>query len=107
MGNWSDFYVQNCGKGMYTSFVRIIEKALNHNIRKKKVFIRNDKSSLLIHEKSIKAATEKIYDQIDPDINPNDESYQLNQNKLLESLNSDKMNKRIEFFRNLAPEKDK
>ena len=107
MGNWGDFYAQNCEEGMYTSFVRIIEKALNHNIRKKKVFIRNDKSSLLIHEKWVDAATKKIYDQIDPDINPNNENYQLNQNKLLESLNSDEMNKQIEFFRNLTSEKDK
>ena len=96
MGNWDDFYAQNRGEGMYTSFVRIIEKALNHNISKKKVFIRDDKSSLLIHEKWVNAATKKIYDQIDHDTNPNDENYQSNQNKLLESLNSDKMNKQIE-----------
>ena len=107
MGNWGDFYGQNCGEGMYTSLVRIIEKALNQNISKKKVFIRNDKSSLLIHEKWVNAATKKIYDQIAPDINPNDKNYQLNQNKLLESLNSDKMNEQIEFFRNLTSEKDK
>ena len=107
MGNWKDFYAQNCGKGMYTSFVRIIEKARNNNISKKKVFIRNDKSSLLTQERWINAATKKIYDQIDPDINPNDENYHLNQNKLLESLNSDEMNKHIEFFRNLTSEKDK
>ena len=98
MGNWEDFYAQNCGEGMYTSFVRIIEKALNHNISKKKVFIRNDKRSLLIHEKWVNAATKKIYDQIDPNINPNDENYQLNQNQLLESLNSDKMKKTDGIF---------
>ena len=38
MGNWDDFYAQNCGEGMYTSFVRIIEKALNYNISKNKSF---------------------------------------------------------------------
>ena len=107
MGNWDDFYAQNCGEGIYTSFVRHIEKTINHNISKKKVFIRNDKSSLLIHEKRVNAANKKIYDQIDPDINPNDENYQLNQNKLLESLNSDKINKQTEFFRNLTSQKDK
>ena len=85
----------------FTSFQLLPVKQLTQ------FFIRNDKSSLLIHEKWVNAATKKIYDQIDPDINPNDENYQLNQNKLLESLNSDKMNKQIDFFRNLTSEKDK
>ena len=107
MGNWDDFYAQTCKEGRYTSFVRILEKALNHNISKKKVSTRNDKSSLLIHEKWVNAATKKIYDQIDPDVNPNDKNYQLNQNERLESLNSDKITKQIEFFRNLTSKKDK
>ena len=80
---------------MYTSFFRFIEKAPNHSISKKNVFILNDKSSMLIHEKLVKAATKKIYDQIEPNSSANDENYKLNQDKLLESSNSDKMNKLI------------
>ena len=106
MGHLGDFYAQNCAKGTYTGPVRNIEKALDHNISKRKVEIRNDKSRLLIQEKSVKAATKKIYDQIDQNSNPNDENYKLNQNRLLESLNPDKMSKQMKFFRDLTSETD-
>ena len=58
-GNSGDFYAQNCAEGMYTSSVRIIEKAINHNIRREKVFNRNAKNSLLTHEKWLKATAKK------------------------------------------------
>ena len=35
MGNWGDVYAQNFAEGMYTSFVTIREKALNHISPKK------------------------------------------------------------------------
>ena len=93
MGNLGQSYAQNCAKETHTGFVRNIEKEPNHNISKRKVKTRNDKSSLLIHEKSVETATEKIYDQIDPNCNANDQNYKLNQNKLLESLNADQISR--------------
>ena len=50
MGNWADFYAQNCAEGMFTSFVRDIEKNLTTTSVRQKI-IRNEKCSLLGHKK--------------------------------------------------------
>ena len=57
---WSAFYSQNCAEGMYTIFKDIIEKALRKCITIKKVFIRNDKGVLTLHENWVKKETKNV-----------------------------------------------
>ena len=58
--HWENFYEQPCGEVQFTVFTSIIESAIKKFIRKKVVFIRNDKSELTIHENWVKNETKKL-----------------------------------------------
>ena len=48
--DWSYFYEQNCPERMFSVFMKILENALRKWIKKKKVFIRNDKRHITINK---------------------------------------------------------
>ena len=105
--DWTNFYNQDCGEGMFTIFCDIIEKALHKCTRKKTVFIRNDKSVLTIHNKWVTTQTRNIYSKICPKMNPNDPAYKTLKHDFLDNINADKLEHQIKYFNGLTSEKDK
>ena len=49
--DWSYFHAQNCPEGMFSVLMTILENALRKSVKKKKLFIRNDKSDITINQK--------------------------------------------------------
>ena len=90
---------------MFTVFVKIIEKALKKSVPKKKVFIRNDKSDMTIHQKW-KNKTRKLYREINRRMTPTDERYEILQRKYLEPLNPDIIDHLQQTFSKLETERD-
>ena len=53
-----------------------MENSLRKSISKKKVFFRNDKINLTIHQKWVSSETNRLYNKIKQDMNPNDLKYE-------------------------------
>ena len=61
---------------MFTAFVNIIETAFKKSVPKKKLFIRNDKSDITIHQKW-KDKTRKLYREMNRRMKPKDDRYEV------------------------------
>ena len=105
--NWGNFYNQSCPEGMFTIFTQILEDAIKQCVPKKRVFIRNDKSSLTIHENWVSQETKKLYRKLDRSMHPTDQTYLSLKRVFLENLEANRLEDQIANFNNLTTEKDK
>ena len=105
--NWKYFYGQTCPEGMFTILTSFIENSLRKSISKKKVFIRNDKSNLTIHQKWVSSETKRLYNKIKQDMNPNDLKYEDIQQQFIRNLNLDRDENKSKYFLELTNEREK
>ena len=91
---------------MYTAFVNIIETASKKSVPKKKVFIRNDKSDITVHQKW-KNKTSKLYREMNRRMKPTDDRYEVMQRNYLEHLNRDRIDHLQQTISKLQTEKEK
>ena len=89
-----------------TAFVNIIETALKKSVPKTKVFIRNDKSDITIHQKW-KNKTRKLYREMNIRMKPTDDGYEVLQRNYLEQLNHDRIDHSQQTFSKLQTERNK
>ena len=74
-------------------------------LRKKKVFIRNDKSDLVIRQKWIKNETKRLYNGITSNMKPNNTVYTTLKSQFLDNIQDDQMNYQTNWFKTLTTEK--
>ena len=77
------------------------------NRYQKKVFIRNDKSNLTIHQKWVSSETKRLYNKIKQDMNPNDLKYEDIQQQFIRNLNLDRDENKSKYFLELTNEREK
>ena len=92
---------------MFSVFNDIIENALRRCAPKKKVFIRNDKSDLVIRQKWIKNETKRLYNGITSNMKPNNTVYTTLKSQFLDNIQDDQMNYQTNWFKTLTTEKGK
>ena len=105
--DWSYFYAQNCPECMFSVFMTILESALRKSIKKKKVFIRNDKSDITINQKWISSQTKRLYNNLSEQMQPNDTKYHDIQCEIIENIRNDRNKRNILNFGNLKSEREK
>ena len=76
-------------------------------LRKKKVFIRNDKSDLVIRQKWIKNETKRLYNGITSNMKPNNKVYTTLKSQFLDNIQDDQVNYQTNWFKTLTTEKGK
>ena len=91
----------------FTILTSFIENSLRKSISKKKVFIRNDKSNLTIHQKWVSSKTKRLYNKIKQDMNPNDLKYEDIQQQFIRNLNLDRDENKSKYFLELTNEREK
>ena len=84
-----------------------MENSLHQSISKKKVFIRNDKSNLTIHQKWVSSETKRLYNKIKQDMNPNDLNYEDIKQQIISNLNIDRDENKSKYFLELTNEREK
>ena len=92
--NWANFHNQSCPEGMFTIFTQILEDAIKQSVPKK-VFIRDDKSSLTIHENWVSQETKKLYRKLDRSMHPTDQTYLSLERVFLENLEANRLEDQI------------
>ena len=105
--DWEYFYGQSCAERLFSMFSNYIENPLNKSILKKTVFIRNDKSNLTLHQKSVTEKTKQHYKQIHQSMNTSDAKFKLFQSNSIKSLNTDRNNYLTNVFANLSNDRKK
>ena len=71
----SFFYAHKCPEGMFSVFMTILENAFRKSIKKKKVFIRNDKSDITKNQKWMSYQTKRLYNNLSEQMQPKDTKY--------------------------------
>ena len=92
---------------MYTVFVSIIESAIRKCVPKKKVFIRNDKSKITVHQKWVNQETKRLHQQIEQVSDIESFSNKSLYCKSLEKLISNRENYQKSVFESLQTDKEK
>ena len=75
---------------MFSVFSNIFERSLEKSVTKRKVFIRNKKSSITIQNSWIKNETKKMFAEMKEFMHPDDISYNLIQQSFCEKLNDNR-----------------
>ena len=73
----------------------------------KNFFIRNDKSSIKIHENWVSQEKTKLFRKRDTSMHPTDQTYFSLKRDFLENLEANRLEDQIATFNNLTTEKDK
>ena len=90
---------------MFTSYTQNLEDAIKQCFPKK-VFIRNDKSSLTMHENWVSQETKKLYRKLDRNMHHTDQTYLSLKRDFLENLEANRFEDQIATFNNLTTEKN-
>ena len=86
---------------MFSVFSNILERSLEKCVTKRKVFIRNDKSSITIQNSLIENETKKKFAKIKKFMHPDDISYNLIQQNFCEKLNENRLSHKTNIFEQL------
>ena len=101
LSNWSRFYRQNSAKDMFSVFSNIFEKPLEKCVTKRKVFIRNDKSSITIQNSRSENETKKMFVKTKEFMHPDDISCNLIQQHFFEKLDENRLSQKTNIFKQL------
>ena len=104
---WSRFYRRNSAEDMFSVFKNIFEKSLAKCVTKRKVFIRNDKSSITIQNSWIENETETIFAKMKEFLHPDDTSYNLLQQSFCENLSENRLSHNTSIFKQLQSDRQK
>ena len=105
--DWSRFYRQNSAEDMFSVFSNIFERSLEKCVTKRKVFIRNDKSSITIQNSWIENEIKKMFAKMKEFMHPDDISYNLIQQNFCEKLNENRLSHKTNIFKQLQSDRQK
>ena len=92
---------------MFFVFMTNLKNALRKSIKKKKVFIRNDKTDIMNNQKWFSSQTKHLYNNLFEQMQPNDTKYQDIQKDFIGNKKNDRSKRYFVNFGILKSERDK
>ena len=92
---------------MFSVFSNIFEKSLEKCVTKRKVFIRDDKSSVTIQNSWIENEIKKRFAKTKELMHPDDISYKVIQQHFFEKLNENRLSHKTNIFKPLQSDRQK
>ena len=105
--DWANFNKQDFDEAMFTIFSTVLEHALKKRATRETVFIRNDKSDIIFHQKWMTEETRNFYQQTNSRMSPKDIKCQKLQNDFVERFSASFLDNQTLSFNILSKDMDK